>query len=530
MISSQHRQRRSMVARRLLALPLAAFLGTAGVVLPAPVSAQGGPPGFADLAEQQIKTVVNISTTQTRGAGGPGGPRSPGGAPPGQGPRGPGGPGGPGAPGQGPGQGPGGQDLPEFPPGSPFEEFFRQFREQQPTPRPVTALGSGFIIDPSGLVATNNHVVADADEIQVTLHDDTVLQAELVGSDPLTDLALLRVKTDKPLPAARFGNSNALRIGDWVMAIGNPFGLGGTVTTGILSARARDINQGPYDEFLQTDASINRGNSGGPLFNMAGEVVGINTAIFSPTGGSIGIGFAVPSSLARPVFEQIRDHGKPRRGWLGVQIQAVTPEIAESLQLREPKGALVTTVTPEGPAQQAGIRQGDVILRFNGQDVDAMRQLPRLVADTPIGQKAEVVIQRGGETRTLSVSVGDMEQAQQAAGAMTESPTPSIEPQAPTTETLGMTLAPLDATTRETFSIPETVEGVVVTESADDSPAAGQGIAAGDVIVEVGQEPVDSPDDVTSRIDQARQAGRKNVLMLLSRQGELRFVPLPLEG
>ena len=291
MIPSQHRPRRSMVARRLLALPLAAFLGAAGLVLPGHVSAQSGPPGFADLAEQQIKTVVNISTTQTRGAGGPGGPggpRAPGGATAGPGRR-----AGPG----GPGQGPGGQDLPEFPPGSPFEEFFRQFREQQPTPRPVTALGSGFIIDPSGLVATNNHVVADADEIQVTLHDDTVLQAELVGADPLTDLALLRVKTDKPLPAARFGNSNALRIGDWVMAIGNPFGLGGTVTTGILSARARDINQGPYDEFLQTDASINRGNSGGPLFNMAGEVVGINTAIFSPTGGSIGIGFAVPSSL-----------------------------------------------------------------------------------------------------------------------------------------------------------------------------------------------------------------------------------------
>src|SRR4051812_27367861 len=259
----QHRPRRSMVARRLLALPLAVFLGAAGVVLPGHATAQSGPPGFGDLADQQIKTVVNISTTQTRGPGGPG--RRPGEGPgqgPGQRP----------GPGQGPGQGPGGQDLPDFPPGSPFEEFFRQFREQQPTPRPVTALGSGFIIDASGLVATNNHVVADADEIQVTLHDDTVLKAELVGADPLTDLALLRVKTDKPLPAARFGDSNALRIGDWVMAIGNPFGLGGTVTTGILSARARDINQGPYDEFLQTDASINRGNSGGPLFNMAGEV------------------------------------------------------------------------------------------------------------------------------------------------------------------------------------------------------------------------------------------------------------------
>ncbi len=521
MIPSQHRPRRSMVARRLLALPLAAFLGAAGLVLPGHASAQSGPPGFSrsrGAADQNGRQYLDHADQGTRRSGRPQSTRRSA-AGPGAGP-------GPG----GPGQGPGGQDLPEFPPGSPFEEFFRQFREQQPSPRPVTALGSGFIIDASGLVVTNNHVVADADEIQVTLHDDTVLQAELVGTDPLTDLALLRVKTDKPLPAARFGDSNALRIGDWVMAIGNPFGLGGTVTTGILSARARDINQGPYDEFLQTDASINRGNSGGPLFNMAGEVVGINTAIFSPTGGSIGIGFAVPSSLARPVFEQIRDHGKPRRGWLGVQIQAVTPEIAESLQLREPKGALVTTVTPDGPAQQAGIRQGDVILRFNGQDVDAMRQLPRLVADTPIGQKAEVVIQRGGETRTLSVSVGDMEQAQQAAGAMTEAPTPGGEPQPPTTETLGMTLAPLDATTRETFSIPETVEGVVVTEAAGDSPAAGQGIAAGDVIVEVGQEPVDSPDDVTSRIDQARQAGRKNVLMLLSRQGELRFVPLPLEG
>jgi len=322
----------------MLALPLAAFIGAAGLALPAPVSAQSGPPGFGDLAEQQIKTVVNISTTQTRPQGSPG--RGPGGAP-GQG--------------QGPGQGPGGQDLPEFPPGSPFEEFFRQFREQQPTPRPVTALGSGFIIDAGGLVVTNNHVVADADEIQVILHDDTVLQAELVGNDPLTDLALLRVKTDRPLPAARWGQSNDLRIGDWVMAIGNPFGLGGTVTTGILSARARDINQGPYDEFLQTDASINRGNSGGPLFNMAGEGIGINTAIFPPTGGSIGIGFAVPSSLARPVIEQLRDFGKPRRGWLGVQIQAVTSEIAESLQLPGAKGALVTTVTPGGPAEQAGI-------------------------------------------------------------------------------------------------------------------------------------------------------------------------------
>ncbi|WP_037446937.1 DegQ family serine endoprotease [Skermanella stibiiresistens] len=522
MIPSHHRQHRAGVGRRLLALPLAVFIGAAGLGSPVPASAQSGPPGFADLAEEQIKTVVNISTTQTRGQGGPTLPGAPPGRGPGQGP-GPGGPRGPG--------GPGGPDVPEFPPGSPFEEFFRQFREQQPSPRPVTALGSGFIIDSSGLVVTNNHVVADADQIQVTLHDDTVLDAELVGNDPLTDLALLRIKTDKPLPAARWGDSNKMRIGDWVMAIGNPFGLGGTVTTGILSARARDINQGPYDEFLQTDASINRGNSGGPLFNMAGEVIGINTAIFSPTGGSIGIGFAVPSSLASPVLDQIRDHGKPRRGWLGVQIQGVTPEIAESLQLPEPRGALVTTVTGGGPAEKAGIKQGDVILKFNGQDVDAMRQLPRLVADTPIGQQADVVIQRAGENQTIKVTVGDMDAAQQAAATTNEPTTGGDGGNAPeTTETLGMTLAPLDATVRQAFSIPDTVEGVVVTDSAQDSPAAGQGIAPGDVIVEVGQEPVKSPDDVTSRIDKAREAGRKNVLMLLSRGGELRFVPLPLEG
>ncbi|HJS32758.1 MAG TPA: Do family serine endopeptidase, partial [Alphaproteobacteria bacterium] len=323
---------------------------------------RGNPPaqGFADLAERLLPAVVNISTTQTvrqdRNQQ------------------------------QGPQQGPQGErrrgpEVPQFPPGSPFEEFFREFFDRQgrpdAPPRRTQSLGSGFVIDSTGYVVTNNHVIAEADEIKVILHDDTQLAAKVIGRDPKTDLAVLKVEPSKPLTAVKFGNSDQTRVGDWVVAIGNPFGLGGTVTAGIVSARARDINAGPYDDFIQTDASINRGNSGGPMFNLAGEIIGINTAIYSPSGGSVGIGFAIPANLAKPVIDQLRVSGKVRRGWLGVQIQSVTDEIAESLGLNKARGALVARVTENSPAAKGKIESGDVILKFDGKDVTEMRRLPR---------------------------------------------------------------------------------------------------------------------------------------------------------
>ena len=311
---------------KTLTLAVIVALGLVAPQLANPVQARGAPDSFADLAEQLSPAVVNISTTQKVG---------------------------------------GGQQqrdfpMPEFPPGSPFEDFFKDFFDErmQNGPRKVQSLGSGFIIDPDGVVITNNHVIDGADEILVKMSDGTELPAELVGTDPKTDLAVLQVKTDKSLPFVNLGNSDKMRVGDWVMAIGNPFGLGGTVTAGIISARNRDINSGPYDDFIQTDASINRGNSGGPLFNMDGQVVGINTAIISPSGGSIGIGFAIPTAIARGVIDQLRQYGETRRGWLGVRIQAVTPDLADAMDMDEPKGALVAGVDDNGPGQSCRHRRG----------------------------------------------------------------------------------------------------------------------------------------------------------------------------
>src|SRR3984885_5994784 len=323
-----------------------------------PAAARSAPDSFADLATKLLPAVVNVSSTQTITAknGGPG-----------------------------PGAGP---EVPIFPPGSPFEQFFKDFlnRNHQgqgggdnpPAARRAQSLGSGFIVDPAGYVVTNNHVIEGADEVSVTLQDNTVLKAEIVGRDESGDIALLKVKTDKPLTTVDFGDSSQSRVGDWVLAIGNPFGLGGTVTAGIVSARGRDIHQGQYDDFIQTDAAINRGNSGGPLFNMDGQVIGINTAIFSPSGGSIGIGFSIPSNMAKNIVSQLKAYGHPRRGWLGVKIQQVTPEIAESLGLKDASGAMVAGVTDGGPAEKAKIRGGDIILKFDGQDVKEMHNLPRI--------------------------------------------------------------------------------------------------------------------------------------------------------
>ncbi|WP_246148799.1 DegQ family serine endoprotease [Skermanella pratensis] len=466
------------------------------------VHAQGranAPESFADLAQKLLPAVVNISTTQNiperRGAG----PRP-------------------------------GPEMPQFPPGSPFEEFFRDFfdrqgREQNAPPRRATSLGSGFVIDAEGLVVTNNHVIQDADEINVILQDDTNLKAELVGRDPKTDLALLRVKTDRKLTAVTFGDSDAMRVGDWVLAIGNPFGLGGTVTAGIISARARDINAGPYDDFLQTDASINRGNSGGPMFNMRGEVIGINTAIFSPSGGSVGIGFAIPSTLARSVVAQLKDFGRTRRGWLGVRIQGVTPEIAESLGLRSATGALVASVTPNGPAAEAGIQAGDVILTFDGKEVNEMRRLPRVVAETGVEERVPVKLWRRGQEQTVQVKVGELEAAEESGilAAVPDEPAPAAPE---SVEALGLKLTGITPELRQQFDINEQLRGVLVTEVAGNSSAAEKDLRPGDVIVEVGQEEVSTPQDVAAKVKAAKDANRKTVLLLIDRRGDLRFVAL----
>ena len=477
------------------------------------------PPSFRDLARTQVDTVVNISSTQA--------PQASGG-----------------------GRMPEGMDVP---PGSPLEEFFREFRNRQrggqpngapeggppggpngapggPGGPPGMALGSGFIIDPSGLIVTNSHVVADAAEISVTLHDGTRLPAKLVGSDAPTDLALLKVETDKPLTAAHWGDSESVEVGDWVVAIGNPFGLGGSVTAGILSARARDIQQGPYDEYLQTDAAINRGNSGGPLYDASGAVIGINTAIYSPTGGSVGIGFAIPSSLAQPIIEQLKDGGKVRRGWLGVQVQRVTPDIAESLGMDGTGGALVTSVSPDSPAAAAGLRQGDVITAFNGKALEQMRELPRLVASTGIGREVPLTVLRGGKQESVQVTLGELpNEPQQLAMSGSSGAPRSAQPEESKTA-LGLKLAPLTPGLRATFSIGDDVDGVVVTEVDGNSVASQRGLDLGDVIVEAGQEPVATPADLESRIAKAREEGRKTLLMLVSRGGDLRYVPLPLDG
>jgi serine protease Do len=481
--------------RMTIAGALAAMLAF-GMALYNPAHAKAPPESFADLAERLLPAVVNIATTQTVDSS-----RMP--------------------------------DMPQFPPGSPFEEFFKDFFErnqgQRPQrPRSAQSLGSGFIIDASGIVVTNNHVIADADEIKVRLQDDTEYEATLIGKDPKTDVAVLSIDPGaRELPFVEFGNSGSLRVGDWVVAIGNPFGLGGTVTAGIVSARGRDIGQGPYDDFLQTDASINRGNSGGPLFNLEGQVVGINTAIFSQTGGSVGIGFAIASDLASGVVDQLREFGRTRRGWLGVRIQQVSPDIAESLGLDTARGALVADVTPDGPAEAAGIQPGDVITGFNGQEVDEMRTLPRIVAETRVGREVPVQVWRDGASITVTATLGELEQAEEARMLTTSAtPGPSDEGRV---DSLGLGLATLTPQLREQYAIAEEVEGVVVTEVDDTVDAADKGLREGDVIVEVAQDEVRSLEDVRRLVEDHRTNGKKTILLLVNRQGEQRFIPLRID-
>ena len=420
-------------------------------------------------------------------------------------------------------------------PQSPFDEFLRRFFEQQqqqgngrtPQQQPRAermALGSGFIIDPSGYVVTNNHVVQNADKVTVVFQDDSKHVAKVVGRDPKTDLALIKIDAPQPLPYVQWGDSNAEQVGDWVLAVGNPFGLGGTVSSGIISARGRDIHSGPYDDFLQIDASINRGNSGGPTFNLDGKVIGINTAIYSPNGGSVGIGFAIPSSLAKPVIEQLKEHGKVDRGWLGVQIQDVTPEIAKSLGLPKAEGALVADVTADGPAAKIGIKQGDVILNYDGHDIAKLRDLPLAVAETPVGQKAPVKLWRDGHEQSLEPTIAAMpENPQQVArGGEDNGPAPKSQ----SASAMGLKLAPLTQDLRRELRVPRSVKGVVVTAVADSSPLAELGLTPGDVIVAINQEPMNAPKDVTAKLEAAKKAGGKNLLFLINRHGVNQFVAL----
>jgi serine protease Do len=436
----------------------------------------------------------------------------------------------------GPGEGRGA--TPQLPPGSPFEEFFDDFfknrrgpggpRGGDAQPHKTNSLGSGFIVDSSGIVVTNNHVIADADEINVIMNDGTKVRAEIVGIDKKTDLAVLKFKPPKPLVAVKFGDSDKLRLGEWVIAIGNPFSLGGTVTAGIVSARNRDIASGPYDNYIQTDAAINRGNSGGPLFNLDGEVIGVNTLIISPTGGSIGIGFAVPSKTVAGVVDQLRQYGELRRGWLGVRIQQVTDEIAESLSIKPARGALVAGVEEKGPAKPAGIEPGDVVVRFDGKEIKEPKDLSRVVADTAVGKEVDVVVIRKGEEQTKRVTLGRLEDTDKPQPAAVKSPEPAEK--LVTQKALGLDLANLSKDLRSRYKIKDSVKGVVITSVEGASDAADKRLAPGEVIVELAQEAVSNAADVKKRVDQLKKDGKKSVLLLVANsEGELRFVALSLQ-
>jgi serine protease Do len=422
-------------------------------------------------------------------------------------------------------------------PNSPFDEFLRRFFDQQ-NPNGERhlfpqmpggkahriALGSGFIIDPSGYVVTNSHVVGDASKVEVTLQDNSKYSAKIIGRDPKTDIALLKIKADKPLPYVTFGDSSAAQVGDWVMAVGNPFGLGGTVTTGIISARGRDIHSGPFDDFLQIDAPINRGNSGGPTFNLDGQVIGINTAIYSPNGGSVGIGFAVPSSLAKTVVAQLEEHGKVSRGWLGVQIQEVTPAIASSLGLQSEHGALVAMVTPDSPGAKAGLKQGDVILTFNGNEVSRLRDLPRLVAETAPDAGVKMNVWRNGQTKELQATLGELPNTEQVASASNG----QEQDEPARADALGMHLAPLNSQLRRELHIGKDVQGVVITQVDPSSAAAEVGLSEGDVVVAINQQPVKTPQEAAAKLKEAAASPKKSALLLLNRRGVTQYVGVNL--
>jgi serine protease Do len=499
---ARHRRRGE---RPALLLGCAVTLGIAGSVLfHSPQAFARGPESLADLADAVSDSVVNISATQTideRHAGNP----------------------------------------PELGPGTPFddlfEEFFRRHQQgggerpdQKRHERKSNSLGSGFVVDPAGIVITNNHVIDDANEVTVILNDGQKLKAEIVGKDEKVDVAVLRVKPEKPLKAAKFGDSDKMRVGDWVVAVGNPFGLGGTVTAGIISARHRNLD-GPYDNYFQTDAAINKGNSGGPLFNMAGEVIGVNTAILSPSGGSIGIGFATPSATIVPVIDQLQKYGETRRGWLGVRIQNVDDMIAESLNLGKLRGALVAGTDDKGPATAAGIKAGDVIIKFDGTEIKEWRDLPKIVAATPVGKVVEIVVIRKDKQITKTIKLGRLEEIDKRAALGGKRGESGMQtPQGPVEKALGMEFSSLSEELRQRYAIKSTVaSGVVITNVDPDSSAAEKRVQPGDVVMEINQEPIKEPADISKKLDALKKSGKKSALLLVANgQGEPRYVALGL--
>jgi serine protease Do len=411
-----------------------------------------------------------------------------------------------------------------------LEKFLERFgfpmQGMEGVEREVQSLGSGFVIDPTGYVVTNNHVIAEATKIIVTFSNNKKLEAKVVGRDAKTDLALLKVENAQPLPYVEFGNSETMKVGDWVIAIGNPFGLGSTVTAGIISARSRNINAGPFDDFIQTDAAINRGNSGGPMFNQNGEVIGVNTAIFSPSGGSVGIGFAIPTSLAKPILDQLRLHGRAYRGWLGVKIQHVTEEIAESLALPESAGALILEITKDGPAAKSGLQNGDVILQFDGKDVREMHNLPRLVAETPIGKQVELIIWRNGQKMSISLALGDY--PEEVKEAQIESPQKPLAKN-DGEKLLGMNLATLNANNAKLIRGATKLKGVLVIAVSPDSEAAQRSISEGDIILGVNQVNIATLDELKAEIGKAKIAKREYVLVRIWRSGDSSYITLPVD-
>ena len=452
------------------------------------------PNSLADLAEDLLGSVVNISTSQNLQA-----------SPPSRAPR------------------------PQAPEGSPFQDFFDEYFDNRPnTPnnrgprqRSVQSLGSGFVIDATGIIITNNHVIASADEILVDFADGTQLEADVIGTDPKLDIAVLQVSPESPLVAVQFGDSDKIRVGDWALAIGNPFGQGSSVSLGIVSAINRDINAGPYDNFIQTDAAINRGNSGGPLFNMAGDVIGINTAIISPTGGSIGLGFSIPANLAIGVIAQLREFGETRRGWLGVSIQSVTDDIAESIELGDARGALVGDVAPDGPAEKAGIKPGDIVLSFDGQLVEKMRDLPRIVAETAVDKVVDVVVWRRGAQETFRVAVGLLESGENRVAS---------KPNGGPSKILGLSLSSLTSENRQQYSIEEGIEGLLVTSVEYESEAYEKGVRQGDIIVELGQAALNEVSDAHDRLSELEKDGRTKILLHIRKSnGTVNFVTVTNE-
>jgi serine protease Do len=405
-----------------------------------------------------------------------------------------------------------------------MEEFMREFAKrfgqghaQRPQPK-AQAVGTGFIIDPSGIIVTNYHVAGRADSITVTLSDGRKLKAKLLGGDEKTDLAVLKVNSDKSLPFVEFGDGGKVKVGQPVMAVGNPFGLGGTVTTGIVSARGRDIQSGPFDDYIQTDAAINRGNSGGPLFDMDGRVIGINTAIFSPSGGSIGLGFAIPANVAQPVVNQLREHGRVERGLLGVQIQPVTAEIADSLSLGSPKGALVASVEPNSAALKAGVRSGDVITGVDGKQIDTVKDLTRAIAAAQPGSTVKLSLLRDGKEMSLEAKLGDSAKSRQASNERRDSDDAKTSP-----GSFGFSLAPISPDARQQLGLKDSVKGALIAAVEPGSPAEEQGLRAGDVLQQVGHEPVENANEAVSKLKTAKES-KKPVLLKVFREGMTRFV------